>query len=401
MRFEIPHILAVMERTLGGAGFKSYLVGGAVRDTLMGLNPHDYDVATDASPKDVIRLFRRTIPTGIKHGTVTVRLFGQSIETTTFRTEGAYTDGRHPDKWTRAATIEDDLARRDFTMNAIAVDLATGSVIDPYNGQEDISLRLIRAVGDAKERFTEDGLRPIRAIRFAAQTGFSIEEATYSAIADKDVAAKAAGVSIERFRDEFVKMISSPNPAPSLKMLEDTGMKTVFLSDVDMDIAASAAPFNITVRLAALFHGMGAQKARKVLTRLRFSNSETDGVSHLIANYSFDYDNWSDADVRRFVVRVGKENIENVLALRLCCGKSKAAEEGLRDRIAKTRCDVLSLKDLTVTGNDIIKAGIKAGPNVGKVLDALFQHVLEKPEDNTKEGLLKKVVSGKWLVVSG
>lgn len=411
MRFEIQNnkILTAMQRTLGDAGYKAYLVGGAVRDTLMGIVPHDYDVATDALPNDVVRLFKRTIPTGIKHGTVTVRLFGQSIETTTFRTDGKYTDGRHPDIWKRAAAIEEDLSRRDFTMNAVAVDLETGEVVDPFNGKGDIECRLIKAVGDAKARFTEDGLRPIRAIRFAAQTGFAIEAATYSAIMDKNVIQKAKSVSMERFRDEFVKMLLTETPAPSLKMLEETGMQEVFLPGIGMDIVscASAAQYtasyplhsdapqcNVALRLAALLHELDTLTARKVLAKLRFPNRTIDDVSHLIANYSFHYGNWSDADVRRFIVKVGKDNIESIFALRLSCIKGEAAAKEaakLRSRIEHTKCDVLALSDLAVTGKDVIDSGIEAGPKVGNVLNALFQCVLDDPSMNTRQKLLKKI----------
>ena len=217
---KIPPVLKKMHEIFSRSGFRSYLVGGAVRDILMGLPPHDYDVATDAKPEDVMRLFHRVIPTGIAHGTVTVHLMGCHIETTTFRTESGYSDGRHPDSVAYAASIEDDLSRRDFTMNAVAVDLADGKLVDPFSGRDDIKEKLIRAVGNPHERFGEDGLRPVRAIRFAAQLKFCIEKYTYSDIFEERTLAVVQKISIERFRDEFIKMLAYDEPSVALKMLE-------------------------------------------------------------------------------------------------------------------------------------------------------------------------------------
>ena len=176
---KLPELLKDFGKVFSSAGFKAYLVGGAVRDMFMKKPAHDWDVATNATPQDVIKLFKFVVPTGIEHGTVTVHYKGVEIEVTTFRTEAGYSDGRHPDSINYAATIEEDLARRDFTMNAIAASLEDGSVVDPYGGQEDIKKKLIRTVGQAHERFMEDGLRPVRALRFASKLGFSIENNTY------------------------------------------------------------------------------------------------------------------------------------------------------------------------------------------------------------------------------
>jgi len=220
-----------MHELFAAAGFRSYLVGGAVRDMIMGKTPHDYDVATDAAPQDVMKIFNRVIPTGIEHGTVTVLLMGYSIETTTFRTESGYSDGRHPDSVSYAATIEEDLSRRDFTMNAIAVNLADGMIVDPFNGRDDIASGVIRTVGNARERFGEDGLRPVRALRFAAQLNFRIEKDTYSEIFEQKTLVVVSRISIERFRDEFSKLLASDTPSVGLKLMEETGVMKLFMPE--------------------------------------------------------------------------------------------------------------------------------------------------------------------------
>ena len=217
----IPQILKKMNKVFEENGYKAYLVGGAVRDIFLNKEPSDYDVATNATPQDVMRIFKFVVPTGFEHGTVTVHFLNEEIEVTTFRTETGYSDGRHPDSVNYAATIEEDLSRRDFTMNAIAVDLKDGKVVDPYKGQKDIKRKIIRTVGVPKERFLEDGLRPIRAIRFSSQLKFCIENKTYSEIFQQDVLKKIQSISVERFRDEFLKIMKSEIPSYGLKLLEE------------------------------------------------------------------------------------------------------------------------------------------------------------------------------------
>ena len=377
MKMKIPPLLQEFGRVFTNAGFKAYLVGGAVRDMFMKLSAHDWDVATNATPQDVIKLFKFVVPTGIEHGTVTVHFKNQEIEVTTFRTEAGYSDGRHPDSINYAATIEEDLARRDFTMNAIAASLEDGLVVDPYEGQKDIKKNLIRTVGLAHERFMEDGLRPVRAIRFAAKLGFSIENNTYSEIFKKEIQEKAASISIERFRDEFEKIMKAPRPSIGLKMLEETGLMKIFLPELlicrgciqsdyrafhEFDVldhlyyACDGAPANkLNVRLAALFHDIGKPQAKKIIkekvldgdkndgstkeietitfynheafsekitrslmTRLKFSNEMIDNVSHLVKEHMFHYEpSWTAAAVRRFIIRAKAECLEDLYDLRL------------------------------------------------------------------------------------
>ncbi|MDR1212080.1 MAG: polynucleotide adenylyltransferase, partial [Spirochaetaceae bacterium] len=205
-----------MAEVFASRGKQVYLVGGAVRDLLLGKHPNDWDLASDARPEEVIAMFRRVIPTGIRHGTVTIRHQGRSIETTTFRTESAYSDGRRPDSVRYAATIEEDLSRRDFTMNAVAIRLPGGSMTDPFGGRNDIRKKLIRCVGRAEERFGEDGLRPLRALRFASQLDFKLEETTLAAIAP--ALPSTTQVAIERVREELDKMLVSDLPSRGLRL---------------------------------------------------------------------------------------------------------------------------------------------------------------------------------------
>ena len=478
-KVNIPYELQKMNSLFEAAGFEAYLVGGAVRDEIMGKGAHDWDVATNARPEDVIKIFRRVIPTGIKHGTVTVHFMKKAIEVTTFRTESDYSDGRHPDKVEYAGRIEEDLSRRDFTMNAMAASLADGHIVDPYGGADDIKARVIRAVGEPCERFMEDGLRPVRAVRFASQLCFKIEEKTWAAILRDDILKKAAGISLERFRDEFCKILLSSVPSVGLKLLEDSGLLKIFVPELlqgracvqsdergfhSFDVldhnfyacdgavlrggaseACEQSPADrlLILRLAALFHDVakpsckrvvpaegdggrqslsseqslsggkitfynheiaGEKMARGILVRLKFSNAQIDAVCHLIKEHMFNYESsWSDAAVRRFVQRVGAQNIDALFDLRLAdiygmkrvevrlhdtavCGKLLE----LRSRVDKALQEksAMGLKDLAVNGGDLIALGIPAGKKLGAILKELFEAVTDDPSMNSRAALL-------------
>ena len=433
-------------------GFKAYLVGGAVRDAIMKKEESDWDIATNATPQEVCSIFRKVIPTGIAHGTVTIHIFGREIETTTFRTESDYSDGRHPDKVAYAATIEEDLSRRDFTMNAIAASLETGELIDPDGGITDIQNKTRRTVGSALERFAEDGLRPVRAIRFAGQLGFQIEDETMKAISMPEILKKTKGISVERFRDEFCKMLKSEKPSVSLKLMEQTGIMEMFIPQFkicrgciqndgrgfhEFDVAdhilyaCDGSPRdNLIVRLAAFFHDIGkpecrstesledgrtlihfhghetvsAKKAHEAMRQLKFSNEEIDRVTHLVKEHMFYYEScWSDAAVRRFIIRVGIDNFEDLVQLRLAdiYGMHRIPlQEGspsylglaeLKGRIKKVieKKQALGLKDMAVNGGDLIKLGIPAGKKMGAILKELFEAVTESPAMNKRETLLE------------
>ncbi len=463
-KLKLPDLLMEFGGIFSKAGFKAYLVGGAVRDMLMKVPPHDWDIATNATPQDVIKLFKFVVPTGIEHGTVTVHFKGTEIEVTTFRTEAGYSDGRHPDSINYAATIEEDLARRDFTMNAIAASLEDGQLVDPYGGQEDIKKKLIRTVGLAHERFMEDGLRPVRALRFASKLGFSIEKDTYSEIFKEEIQKKALSISIERFRDEFEKILKSPLPSVGLKLLEETGLLALFIPEFSVcrgcvqsdyrafhkfDVldhlfyACDGAPSSkLNVRLAALFHDIGKPAAkrlvretvldgekkdgstkeietvtfynhealgekitRSLMIRLKFSNEMINNVCHLVKEHMFHYEaNWSDAAVRRFIMRVQPECMEDLYDLRLADMYGMYNEKvdlrysasielllELKERVQKEldKNSAISLKSLAVNGRDLMEAGIPAGKELGRILNELLNCVVEDPAMNTKETLLK------------
>ena len=228
-KIQIPYELKKMNSIFKEAGFEAFLVGGAVRDILLEKSASDWDLTTNAHPQDVIRLFRHVIPTGIKHGTVTVHFMKKEIEVTTYRADQGYSDGRHPDNVVFAESIDDDLSRRDFTMNAIAASLDDGHLVDPFGGQLDIKNKTIRTVGNPHERFMEDGLRPVRALRFASQLDFCIENSTFLEISNCEVQKKINSISLERFRDEFLKILKSPLPSVGLKLMEQTGILRLFI----------------------------------------------------------------------------------------------------------------------------------------------------------------------------
>lgn len=455
-KIKIPLELQKVNEIFSANGFKAYLVGGAVRDTVLGKPLNDWDLATDATPEQVMKIFHKVIPTGIAHGTVTIHIFGHEIETTTFRTEADYSDGRHPDSVSYAATIEEDLSRRDFTMNAIAADLADGKLIDPFDGQKDIDAKIIRTVGIPEERFNEDGLRPVRAVRFASQLGFSIENNTLKAISKPEILSKTKMISVERFRDELIKLLKSSKPSVGIKLLEETGILKIFMPQFEkcrnciqrddrgfhvfdvMDhliYACDGAPAEKPlVRLAALLHDIGKPDARtvrnengltvinfynhekhsvriaeKLLTDLKFSNAEIDHVCHLIENHMFHYESsWSDAAVRRFIVKAGNENIPDLIDLRIADMYGKYNQNvrlhdsaacdlliELQDRIKSIneQKNALSLKDLAVNGKDLIASGIPAGKEIGLILEQLFQTVLDSPEMNDREKLLNIAIN--------
>ena len=444
------------------AGKQVFLVGGAVRDILQGRKAKDWDLATDARPEEVTALFQKrktgpggerlqsfVVPTGIKHGTVTVHYKGLSMEVTTFRSESGYSDGRRPDKVEFGVSIEVALSRRDFTMNAAAYRLPSGPIVDPFNGRADIKKRLIRCVGNPQERFSEDGLRPMRALRFASQLDFKVDEQTLAAI--PGALALTANVAAERIREELDKTIASSQPSIALLLMEKTGLLNILVPELAacrgvkqdraagfgfhrfdvLDHSAMACDYaakegaSPEVRLAALFHDIGKPAAaqvdadgfrtfyrhekesskltRALLLRLRYSNTVIDKVCHLIDEHMFHYEEtWSDAAVRRFVIRAGEENLADLYALRRADSYGQAGNSPspslllpLINRIEQTLAQgrALSLKDLAVSGKDLIEMGVSPGRRMGIILDELLEAVVEDPALNTREKLLE--IAGK------
>jgi putative nucleotidyltransferase with HDIG domain len=442
--FGIHPILKEIASIFNGNGKQAYLVGGAVRDMLRGEKLHDWDIATDAMPEEVTSIFRtakgKVIPTGIKHGTVTVIYKNQSVEVTTFRTESSYSDGRRPDQVSYTSDLEEDLSRRDFTMNAIALRLPKGDTVDPFGGAKDIKAKIIRCVGNAAERFNEDGLRPLRAVRFAAQLGFEIEKNTLEAI--PAALSTCEKVSQERVRDEFDKILASPLPSHAFKLMEKTGLLELFIPELAIcrgveqkgfhkfDVLdhcllacdyAARKNYSRIPRIAALLHDIGkpdvrkldesgvytfyrheevsAEKAKKLLDRLRYSNTVIDGVCHLIKEHMFHYTpDWSDAAVRRFIARVGELNLNNIYSLRRADTYAFSGKEpdprstaDLTDRVSLilSGSRAFTIKDLAVSGNDLKTIGIESGKKMGIILKELLETVLDDPSQNVKEKLLE------------
>ncbi|MBO4717625.1 MAG: HD domain-containing protein [Spirochaetales bacterium] len=421
-------------------GFCLYIVGGAVRDWLLGIPNSDYDFCTDALPEQVISIFRKVIPTGIKHGTVTVLFQGESYEVTTFRTEGAYSDQRHPDNVTFVRNLEEDLSRRDFTVNAFAADCTDGRIIDLFDGLSDLKSKTIRAIGDPKERFKEDALRMMRLARFCAKLGFKADPSTL--LAASELSSDISVVSQERIFDELSKTLMSKVPTVGLRLMEETGIMQIILPELTdcrkieqtkvgahdvlehiyntVDASASLG-YNFTVRLAALLHDIGkpstmfintygimrfhghdiksAEMARTVMRRLKCSNKLTDDVCIIIENHMVKYrSDWTDGAVKRFIRRVGKENINNLFELQWCDqiaseGRSRVDEyDQLIRRIHDLEDQPMSVKDLAISGDDLAKAGIPRSKVMGDILNALLEMVIDYPTLNTTETLLEQAI---------
>jgi len=433
----IPRDIRLIAERVEGAGRKAYIVGGALRDHFMKRGAaNDFDMATDASPQEILSLFPHVIPTGIKHGTVTVLSGRHSVEITTFRVEGGYTDGRRPDAVEFVATIDEDLSRRDFTMNAMAYEILSGRLHDPFDGRKDIGAKLIRTVGAPGLRFAEDGLRPLRAIRFASQLGFAIDDGTFSAIGQ--AIATFRQVSPERVRDELQKILLSPSPSTGLRLLESSGLLGEILPELTpsrgcqqkglhrfdvMDhlfLSVDASRRDLVIRLAALFHDSGkpsasalgsdgiptfhnheqisVRLASSALRRLKLPNETIDSVLHLVKHHMFNYtEDWTDSAVRRFIARVGADKVGPLFDLRMADSAAIAGAapdprllEPFRRRISALQEGEAAFRigDLAVNGNDLAGIGIPKGPVMGRILAELLETVLDDPEQNRKEALL-------------
>lgn len=435
-RISIPGKLQRFDRVFEKAGHSCYLVGGAVRSILLGERPTDYDFATDAPPSQMFSIFKRVIPTGVKHGTVTVIFEGEQFEVTTFRVEGKYSDSRRPDEVAFTPSIEEDLSRRDFTINAVAADLKDGSLIDPHGGRRDLKKKLIRAIGTPYERFTEDGLRLLRACRFAAKLEFEVEPQTLQAM--RQAASTLDSVSAERISEELDKTMEAARPSTAFFLMEQSELLERFLPELarcrgveqggvhrydvlDHSLyACDGGPHNDPdIRYAALLHDVGKavtwerspegditfyghereseRMGRDILRRLRFSKAREKRICHLIRHHMFHYTpEWSDSAVRRFIARVGSEYLEDLFDLRQAdsygiLGHHSLPEGEFRERIRKVleEDNAFTVRDLAVNGNDLMQeAGIPKGPMLGTVLEHLLETVIDDPRQNTKEKLL-------------
>ena len=435
MQIKMPVQAQKIIKRLENAGYEAYIVGGCVRDSILGKDPADWDITTSASPAEIKELFSYTIDTGIEHGTVTVLMDKESYEVTTYRIDGEYEDGRHPKEVAFTASLEEDLKRRDFTINAMAYNHRTG-LVDIFGGEEDLKNKIVRCVGDPRERFTEDALRILRAVRFSAQLGFDIEEKTQDAA--RDLGKTLKKISAERIQTELVKLLVSPNPQ-YLRKAWELGLTRIFLWEFDKAMetpqknphhcynvgehtlkAMEAVRSDRILRLTLLFHDLGKGEtrtrdengidhfyghpaksekiARDVLKRLRFDNNTINTVGKLVYWHECPW-KAAPSSVRRALAKTSAELFPLLLEVRrgdIMAQSSyhrkekmewlESLEEVYQEIIQRQEC--ISLKTLAVSGKDLIDAGMKPGREIGETLNRFFEIVLEEPEKNTKEYLL-------------
>lgn len=438
MQIQLPEKVEYIIHTLEAAGYEAYAVGGCVRDSLLNREPDDWDITTSARPQQVKEVFPRTIDTGIQHGTVTVMMGKEGFEVTTYRIDGEYEDSRHPKEVIFTANLIEDLKRRDFTINAFAYNHRSG-IVDAFDGMTDLKNGIIRCVGEAKERFTEDALRMMRAVRFSAQLGYDIEEKTKEAIVE--LAPNLKNISAERIQVELVKLLQSPHP-DYLRVAYELGMTRVIMPEFDKAMETPQNNphhmYNVgehllhtllevrpdrSLRIAALlhdiakpdtetkdyegishFHGhaeMGEEKAAAILRRLKFDNDTINKVKKYVKYHDYKIETTARA-VRRALNKIGKEYFKEILELKKADMLAQSSyqreekEENLRqvtvlyeEILQKEEC--VSLKELAVTGKDIIELGVPQGKQLGAVLQRLLDEVLEEPQHNTKEYLEEKV----------
>lgn len=434
---KLPEKVKFIINTIMEAGYEAYAVGGCIRDSVLGRKPSDWDITTSASPCQIKELFSRTLDTGIKHGTVTVMLDREGFEVTTYRIDGEYEDGRHPREVIFTSSLTEDLRRRDFTINAMAYNEQAG-LVDMFGGMEDIHRRLIRCVGSPLERFNEDALRIMRAVRFAAQLSYEIEEETAGAI--RKLAVNLKKISAERIQSELVKLLVSPHPE-YLKTAYETGITEVILPEFDLCMkteqknphhcysvgihilkAMKEVREDKALRLALLFHDMGKpfcltvdeegiyhfhghpgiseEIAEKILRRLKFDNDTTDMVKKLV-RYHDRYIEPVPRNVRRAMMKMGEDVFPLFLEIRRADILAQSTflreqkEQNLKDlrevyEIILKEKQCVSLKTLAVNGRDLIRdAGMEPGKELGNMLNGLLERVIEDPSLNNRDYLLK------------
>ena len=384
--------------TLHRAGYAAYVVGGCVRDSLLGLTPHDWDLCTSALPQQGMELFgeEKCIPTGLQHGTVTVKQGGGLYEITTFRTEGTYTDGRHPDEVHFVPDVREDLARRDFTINAMAYNEKEG-LVDPFGGQADLQSGILRAVGVPHQRFTEDALRILRLYRFAARFGFSIDPPT--AQAAQELCAHLDCVSVERIEEELAKLLSAPAPAAYL----DEKILGVVLPELSQEALAAAKPVvdacpageqALPVRLAALLLSLGEDGTRRTLRRLRCSNTCIEETAVLVREAVPGVPVSLNIYARRLLGKYNLCTVQRLAALGTALQPEHAADFAALSELAE-QLDAdgvcCRVSQLAVNGRDLMAAGVPAGPGIRKVLEALLDGVIREEYPNERQALLAAV----------
>ena len=437
MKIKLPEKVNQIIHTLQQHGYEAYAVGGCVRDSLLGRTPDDWDITTSATPMETKSLFARTFDTGIEHGTITVLIEKEAFEVTTYRVDGKYEDNRHPSEVTFTRCLEEDLLRRDFTINAMAYNDEEG-LVDIFGGMCDLEHKIIRCVGDARARFGEDALRILRAVRFAAQLGFTIEEETKCAI--RELSFTLDNISAERIQVELIKMLTSPNPG-MIRDAYELGITKVILPEFDAMMVTKqetlhhkysvgehtiktieAIRADKVLRLAMLFHDIakpltktfddqgvahfkmhdikGAEMTKQILRRLKFDNDTLHKVVNLVQYHDYRMPA-EPKNVRRAMYKIGEELFPYYLEVREADTLAQSAylqqeklqniqdiRECYEEIGAKQEC--VSLKTLAITGSDLIASGMEPGKKIGEILNKLLELVIEHPEYNTKECLLQE-----------
>lgn len=436
MKIILPKDVEYIIDTLNKNSFSAYAVGGCIRDMLMHREPKDWDITTSALPEDISQIFATTIPTGIKHGTITVVINKTSYEVTTFRIDGKYSDNRHPDEVIFSNSLYEDLGRRDFTINSMAYNHTEG-LQDPFNGEKDLRNKLICSVGNPDLRFNEDSLRMLRAIRFSTELNFQIDKNTADSIKKNYLLIK--NVSMERIRDEISKILLSNTPSIGFHELNNTGLLKIILPELSICVGFSQlnphhhkdifehimlvvdnSPNNLIVRIAALLHDIGkpncftidkngighfymhpmesARISQEILKRLKFDNNTIKTVYTLIKEHMVNKNNLKLPAIKKFINRVGIDNLEYLFDLQIADIKGHKPPHdfsyvtNLKNSVKEVlnRKDPLSLKDLAIDGNDLMNIGYPKGAIMGSILKELLELVIKKPELNKKEILIDK-----------
>ncbi|APH19120.1 CCA tRNA nucleotidyltransferase [Clostridium botulinum] len=444
IKIEIPKGVEYIINTLQENGYEAYIVGGAVRDSLLERKVNDWDITTSANPQEVVNIFEnlgyKIIPTGLKYGTVTILISSIGYEVTTFRVDGEYEDNRHPKEVKFTSNLREDLKRRDLTINAMAYNDKIG-LVDYFHGLEDLNNKIIRCVGNSKDRFNEDSLRMLRCIRFASQLNFHMEESTKLNI--RELSRNIANVSMERIRDELCKILVSSQPVYGIRNIVELNLIDYIIPELkacvgfeqhnihhDKDVyghilsVVENVPSKLELRLAALLHDIGKPKCfsigdngqghfyghqkisadmtKDILKRLKFDNKTIDKVDKLVYNHMARYNKLRTPNIKKFINKVGIDNLDDLFELQIADIKGSTKEYHSFDNVLnlKIKCEKilsekqpLTIKDLDINGYDLMQLGINQGKEIGIMLNKLLNIILENPNLNNKEDLIKIVES--------